>query len=100
MKNQIPEGHFYTMGDVKYKITVANEDGKVLYDFDSYAGILCTVERIEVDRERGETHGQQQVLVWGDPITILHADVQLRQKMKEVFAERTMREYIEKFMNI
>ncbi len=95
------------------EITIKNKDtGEILYQNDSKAGIVITVEEIRgwqaIRHPDGslkdlEIDGQQQHLFWGNRVHVAHAFARLQISIREFFKEHsmmaTMLKYIEERQN-
>ncbi|MCH7541860.1 hypothetical protein IH981_03775, partial [Patescibacteria group bacterium] len=60
---------------------IDKEAGEILYQNDSYAGILCTVEQVKNFGD--EMEGQHQVAGWGHPMAQFYAIDQLKKWFQE-----------------
>ena len=82
------------------EVTIRNKDtGEILYQNDSKAGIVITVEEIKswqaVKHPDGslkdlEIEGQQQHLFWGNRVHVAHAYARLQISIKEFFQEHNI----------
>ena len=62
---------------------VIKQDGKVLYHNKAYAGVLNMVQSFNHDG-KGNMDGDSQVFAFGNPLQIVFAFDQLRQKLAKV----------------
>lgn len=70
-------------GYTKVEITV-KEQGKIVYQKESKAGVICTVERVEEMKVNDPyTYGQTQTFEWGPPVAIVFAFDQLSQAIEK-----------------
>ena len=78
--NKVEDQHYYALGQPSlFRVTIINQDTKeVLYDQESKAGIVCSVESFEVLKETEEIEGNQQHFIWGPPAVTVHAVMQLK----------------------
>ncbi len=64
-----------------YQLTV-KQDGKIIYDVESYAGVICTVEEISDMDEQGTMTGTTQKFLFGHDLAIWYGFDQLQQSMQ------------------
>lgn len=64
---------------------IIKEEDKVIYQNYSYAGVVCTVEKVDAVDENFEITGRTQRFVFGHPIVAWFAYDQLGQTMKKEF---------------
>lgn len=74
---------------LKYQIRVMDKaTGEIIYQDDTHAGVLCTVEK--VSKFGVEMEGTHQVMAWGHPIAEFYALDQLKkwfQKNADTFVD-------------
>lgn len=80
-KNKLITGFKETKGKLTYHFTVT-ERGKVVYDQDVHAGVICAVEKMSTLDKDGSMTGQTQKFTFGHPLAIWLAFDQLRQAIE------------------
>ena len=61
---------------------IVKENGVVVYDVHSYAGVICNVEQITDMDEQGTITGTTQKFLWGHDLAIWYGFDQLQQSMQ------------------
>lgn len=99
-KHEYRNQPFSEMENIEVKIT-NKETGEVLYQNDSKAGIVITVEEIKgwqvLKNPDGsfkdlEIEGTQQHLFWGNRVHVAHAYARLQVSLQEFFREHNIME--------
>lgn len=68
----------------RFRLTVTDLDtGQVMYDWHSLGGVLVNVEKAEFIRDEGAVDGQQQILLFGNPLVAAHANLMLRRHIDQ-----------------
>ena len=63
---------------------VIKENGKIIYHNKGYSGVVNIVQS-KVTIKDGDMEGDSQVLAFGNPLTIIFAFDQLKQKLTKMF---------------
>lgn len=88
--NKIPNEPYLVMGAQNYRVTITNEDtGDIMYSHTSKGGVLCSVESMQILKESGEVEGNQQHLFWGNPVSIVHAFLMLKEQVEKQIGKNT-----------
>lgn len=61
---------------------IIKKEGEVVYQDLSYAGVICTVEKVSEIAENFDTTGTTQKLMWGKPFLWFFAYDQLGQNVR------------------
>lgn len=76
----IPQRYISTQP--KFQMTVKS-DGKIVYQNDSFAGVLAAVESFEDIDNAGEIRGQSQQFYYGHPLLMFYAFQQVERGMED-----------------